>query len=292
MGTGVKMMAAPASKVLAVARGQLGQTEQPPGSNNTKYGAWYGLNPAAWCAMFVSWVANQAGALDIIPRHAWTPSGARWFYDRGQWGTVPKPGAIVYFAWYGPTYQGRWKGICHVGIVEAVQSDGRVVCIEGNVSNMVKRVVRASYIAGYGYPKYLPEPAPAPKPTITDAYVTASGLNFRTGPSTNHKVIRVLTRGTKVQVIGSSGAWRNVIHSGTKGWVHGNYISTKAPAVPRATVTASGLNVRSGAGMKYRVIHVLRKGQVVEVLGRSGGWVRIRYGSVTGWSYGTYLKGV
>ena len=165
-------MATTASRMLDIARSQLGVGETPPGSNYTKYGKWYGLNGMAWCAMFMSWCANQAGALDIIPKHAYTPTGAKWFYDRKQWGTTPKVGALVYFAFYGPTYGGRWKGIHHVGIVESIRPDGRVVCIEGNASNRVARVVRSrSGIAGYGYPKYTTTTPSRPAPPEEDTPV-------------------------------------------------------------------------------------------------------------------------
>lgn len=34
--------------------------------NKTKYGHWYGLDGQPWCAMFVSWVFNQAGLVSLI----------------------------------------------------------------------------------------------------------------------------------------------------------------------------------------------------------------------------------
>ena len=145
-----------ASQVLAKARSYLGTAERPDGSNRTVFGSWYGMNGNAWCAMFVSYIFNHVteGKGLIGGKHAWTPAFAKWFYDRGRWGTKPRRGAVVFFAFYGPRYQGRWKGIMHVGLVESVRSDGSVVCIEGNVGNRVKRIVRRANIAGYGYPKY------------------------------------------------------------------------------------------------------------------------------------------
>lgn len=45
--------------LIGVALTQVGYRE---GSNNyTKYGVWYGASNTAWCGMFVSWCANQAG---------------------------------------------------------------------------------------------------------------------------------------------------------------------------------------------------------------------------------------
>ena len=43
---------------------QLGVVESPPGSNNQKYGSWYGMNGQPWCMIFVSW-CFELGAKDI-----------------------------------------------------------------------------------------------------------------------------------------------------------------------------------------------------------------------------------
>ena len=58
-----------------------------------------------------------------------------------------------------------------------------------------------------------------------------------------------------------------------------------------ATVTASQLNVRSGPSTAYSIVHVLRQGETVEVIGESGGWyqIRLKDGRV-GWSSGQYLN--
>lgn len=104
------------------------KTRNAGSANYTKYGKWYGINPGAWCAMFVSWCAEQAGASDIIPRHASCTAGIAAFKRLGKWhdrrGYEPKPGDIIYFGTASGTPQ-------HVGIVWAV-ADGRVYTVEGN----------------------------------------------------------------------------------------------------------------------------------------------------------------
>ena len=149
-----------AQALLDVARGQLGVHETPMGSNRTPYGAWYGSNGQPWCDMFVSWCAEQSGNADAVGKFAYTPDHARWFRDRRQWGSAPRVVAIVFFA-FSPGDRRRWLGISHVGIVESIRSDGRVVCLEGNTDRAggrtggrVMRQVRRSRIAGYGYPAY------------------------------------------------------------------------------------------------------------------------------------------
>ena len=88
------------AKLVSIATGEIGYKEKASdkdfddftanaGSNNyTKYGKWYGINPGAWCAMFVSWCANQAGASTyVIPKYSSCSTGMqniknlKCFYD-------------------------------------------------------------------------------------------------------------------------------------------------------------------------------------------------------------------
>jgi surface antigen len=155
------MSRATVSHTLAVARAELGTKESPAGSNHVKYTEWYRLI-GPWCAMFISWVADKAGATDIIPRHAWTPAGAQWFKDRSQWGSRPRVGAIVYYDF--------GSRISHVGIVETVHGDGSWTAIEGNTDErggrtggkvMRRRRYGVGRTGGFGYPDYAPEPKPS-----------------------------------------------------------------------------------------------------------------------------------
>ena len=60
--------------VIRAAQGELGYKEK--GNNRTKFGEWYGMNGQPWCAMFVSWSANQAGIpTNIIPKYASVKDG-------------------------------------------------------------------------------------------------------------------------------------------------------------------------------------------------------------------------
>jgi CHAP domain-containing protein len=122
---------------LAFAEGEVGQAEQPPGSNDSPRIAQYrqataGSGVGPWCAYFVSWAARQAG----------TPLG-----DQGQgfgrvddvwaWGertgratpaanAHPQPGDLIV-----------WDE--HIGIVESVGADGSINTVEGNSSDRVSK---------------------------------------------------------------------------------------------------------------------------------------------------------
>lgn len=120
------------------------------------YWSWYGFsNRVAWCACFVSWVAEQCGYIEagIVPRFSLCDDGIQWFKDRGQWqdnSYTPAPGDIIFFDWNG-------DGISdHVGIVEFVEGD-TVHTIEGNTNDSCARRSYRSHsadIMGYGVPRY------------------------------------------------------------------------------------------------------------------------------------------
>jgi hypothetical protein len=126
------------SQVIAAAETQVGQSEQPPGSNDGPALGVYrsavaGAQPGQpWCAYFASWAAAQAG----------TPLGeqgqgfggvsavADWAQRTGRSlpaGSTPQPGDLIV-----------WGGR-HIGIVESVGSDGSINTIEGNSTDRVSR---------------------------------------------------------------------------------------------------------------------------------------------------------
>ncbi len=96
------------SKVIEVARGELGYTENPPGSNRTKYWESYGpkMQGQPWCVAFLWWVFQQAGERMAFFGGGKTASCSmllRWYREQGL--TVPvkivKPGDIVLLNFHG-----------------------------------------------------------------------------------------------------------------------------------------------------------------------------------------------
>ncbi len=52
------------------------------------YWSWYGFSHRVdWCAIFVSWCANECGYIDarVIPKFAGCVQDSRWFKERGLW---------------------------------------------------------------------------------------------------------------------------------------------------------------------------------------------------------------
>jgi hypothetical protein len=132
-------------RVLSAAESQVGQSEQPSGSNESPAIAEYrsataGAEPGApWCAYFVSWAARQAGEPigpggqglgSVSAIWSWAQSTGRAIPNGP--GVVPRPGDLILF------------GDQHVGIVREVLPDGRVATVEGNYDNRVAANVRSA----------------------------------------------------------------------------------------------------------------------------------------------------
>ena len=125
--------------------------------------------------------------------------------------------------------------------------------------------------------------------------VTASSLNFRTGPSTSYSIINVLMNGQKVEYISTSGSWLKVKYNGVTGYVHGDYVrkgttDNSTTGTTKYVSASVGLNVRSGAGTSYSKLGKLEYKEKVTVLSTSNGWSKINYNGKTGYVDSSYLK--
>ncbi|HPT61510.1 MAG TPA: CHAP domain-containing protein [Bacillota bacterium] len=144
--------------LLAFALSQVGYSENPRGSNRTKYGAWYGLNGQPWCAIFDSYVSSASGnplpPIATSKGYAYVPDLEDYAKSTGQWrprgsGYTPKPGDRVLFSF------GKRRAD-HIGIVRNYVGGGRVATIEGNTNGAGSRTggsvlekVRSSNILGF-----------------------------------------------------------------------------------------------------------------------------------------------
>lgn len=56
-----------------------------------------------------------------------------------------------------------------------------------------------------------------------------------------------------------------------------------------ATVIINSLNLRAGPGITQKVLSVLHKGNVLQVIGRSGNWLHVAFNAFTGWVGANYV---
>ena len=151
-----------AEKVLALARAQIGVTEQPAGSNRVKYNtAYYGREVSGagypWCCTFVWWLFWQAGAEKLFyggGRTAYCPTLLLYHKEQGVHGNY-RPGDVIFF-----NFSGK-KSASHVGICE--HWDGtKITTIDGNTGTgneanggaVLRRTRDKKYIVGAYRPAY------------------------------------------------------------------------------------------------------------------------------------------
>lgn len=148
-----------ATALLRIAAGELGYTEDPPGTNRTKYADEVGhINGYPWCASFIVWCAHKA-LVELPSESAYTPSMAVAFQKAGQWASDPQPGDFAFF-----DFPDSKRRIQHVGIVES-STPTSVTCIEGNTSpgksgsqdnggGVYRRTRSKDHVVGYGRPVF------------------------------------------------------------------------------------------------------------------------------------------
>lgn len=143
---------------IRIAQGEIGVKEEPKNSNRVKYNTWfYGREVQGsaypWCCAFICWVFRDT---NLVKKTASCSDLVRWFKQNGQFYSTPQEGDLVFYNFHTPSALAD-----HVGIVEAVESNGSIFAIEGNTSltsndngGCVMRRHRSSSIVGYGRPKY------------------------------------------------------------------------------------------------------------------------------------------
>jgi hypothetical protein len=93
----------PRQTIIDTAASQNGTKESPPNTNKTKYGEWYGMNGVHWCAIFVSWVYDQAGhplgQIDSPKGYHYCPSAYNFWKRNNRITKDPQPGDIVLYDW-------------------------------------------------------------------------------------------------------------------------------------------------------------------------------------------------
>jgi uncharacterized protein YraI len=101
------------------------------------------------------------------------------------------------------------------------------------------------------------------------SYVTGQGL-FQGTSSTTFDPTGTMTRGMFITVLG-------------------RYAGVDASAWCVGTVTGSGVNIRSGPGTGYGVIATVSKNTSLTIVGKSGSWYQVQYGSQKGYISGDYF---
>jgi hypothetical protein len=120
------------SKIVDIARNEIGTVEFPANSNKTKYGQWFGFDGVAWCGMFVSWCYYYAGQplpnIGFKKGFAGCQTAYGYFKKNNLITNSPQSGDIVLFDWNSD------RRFDHTGIFVEWVSETKFKTIEGNTS--------------------------------------------------------------------------------------------------------------------------------------------------------------
>ena len=156
-----------AERLLALARGELGVTESPRGSNKVKYNDAYGGGPKAWCCVFLWWLFDQAGAGQLFyggGKTAYCPTLLSFYKKQGQLVTDgARAGDIVFFDFNGNGTPD------HVGLCEGWDGD-RITTIDGNTGDgneanggaVLRRTRAMAQVCAVARPAYQSRVTPCP----------------------------------------------------------------------------------------------------------------------------------
>ena len=154
---------ASANHILELARKELGTRESPAGSNNVTYNRSYYGRPVSgsqypWCAVFIWWLFQQAGAAELYydgGKTAYVPTLINWAGKKGLLADTPHPGDLICF-----DFNANQKAD-HIGLCESW--DGQyVTTIDGNTGTtneanggcVMRRRRHKKYILAVIRPRY------------------------------------------------------------------------------------------------------------------------------------------
>jgi uncharacterized protein YgiM (DUF1202 family) len=135
--------------------------------------------------------------------------------------------------------------------------------------------------------------------SATTQMTATVGVNIRSGPSTDAAILGGLYRGQTITALSTSQGWTKIKFAGSTAHVATRYLAngSKLPAPSRigpgtVKITTTALNLRTGPGLSYKVIKVLKEGAKVTMTGKTArGWAQLVNGRSTGWSSMQYLAG-
>ena len=200
----------------------------------------------AWCAAFVSWCLDVAGAKDsaggkFTSCTLWVEKLQQLgLYSTRASGYTPKAGDLIFFRSAGVS-----RASDHVGIVRFVKS-GRVYTVEGNSSNKVSLrdyALTDTYIVGYGKPKYSGTPLAKSALSLEDTAkglytVTNDFVNVRASASASSTKLGSLSRGALVEILEIKNGFGRITYNGQAAYISLDYADFTTPVFYTVTYTA------------------------------------------------------
>jgi SH3-like domain-containing protein len=99
-------------------------------------------------------------------------------------------------------------------------------------------------------------------------------VNIRSAPNINAEIAWQVTKYHPFQIIKKKGDWYKIMDfEGDNGWVYKSLLSRTATVI----TTVENCNVRSGPGIKNRILFIVDREVPLKILKRQGSWLRIAH---------------
>lgn len=158
--------------------------------------------------------------------------------------------------------------------------------------------VKYNIHVGYVVARYLNLPVGPDLPEIIAVVDTASGgLNLRETDSADARVLAVLARGTKVNVLDWGSQWSRISTGGLTGYVMTKFLNFD-PSEPEgggngtAWITANivgGVNLRQSPSTDALILITIAPGAEINVYSHDGTWSRVTHGGYTGYVQSRFI---
>ena len=136
-----------------------------------------------------------------------------------------------------------------------------------------------------------------------NATVTASDVNFRSGPGTGYSILDCLPKGVSVTVTDrSNSSWYAVNYNGRDGFMSSMYLSVQADSgesggaevivdgeAQPGTINAMYVRFRSGPSTDSTILGEYNTGKELSVTGYSGDWTACTIDGQSGYVYSQYV---
>lgn len=125
------------------------------------------------------------------------------------------------------------------------------------------------------------------------AFVEASALRLRSGPSSTTATLDYAYDNEVVVVLEKVGLWYKVIYNLQTGYMHSDYLryTTRENAeLGYGSVSGINVNIRSGPGTGYRSIARASTGEKAYIIGINNQWFKVIYGNNIGYIRSDYLE--
>lgn len=134
--------------------------------------------------------------------------------------------------------------------------------------------------------------------------INADGLRVRGGPSTDHRVVGVVSKGKEYKVVSTDQDWLKITTEYGNVWVHKDFVQVNGPTqetssssneekktvIKQGVITGNSLNVRTSPDTNSEVIGKLNSGTTVDILSQENTWTEITFQGQNAWISSQYIQ--